>query len=137
MILEDDFVPFNFNDTIFKVSKFLNEVQNWHLIQLASHPDSKTHNINIDNVQKVIESQGALAYGVSKDFINVLLNLYYESSNELSKEEKYKEPCLYCIDVNWKKLQKESNWFTFYPSLGKEFPKFSDVQNRFLSHYII
>jgi hypothetical protein len=49
----------------------------------------------------------------------------------------YKEPCPYCIDVYWKKLQKESNRFDFYSSLYKEFPKYSDVQNIFLAHNVI
>jgi hypothetical protein len=112
----------------------LNEVQDWDLIMLSCHLKNY-QDCDIENVKKGIDCQGALAYGVSINFIDKLLDVYYESSNELSKEQTYKEPCPYCIDVNWKQLQQNNNWYLFLPILGREYPKFSDVQNRFLSHF--
>lgn len=135
LIFEDDFVPYDYNDLNNKLTKFLNEVQDWDLVQLSSSSTNDIKYVGVDNVYKVLDSQGANAYGVSINFIDKLLKVFYESSNELSKEETYKEPCPYCIDVNWKKLQKDSNWYIFNPILGQENAKFSDVQKRFLEHF--
>lgn len=137
VIFEDDFVPFDFNDMNYKVSKFLEDVDDWDLVQFSSSTTNDIKFVGIDNVYKVLESQSTIAYAIKNKFFDKLLEVYNESSIELSKVENYIEPCPFCIDINWKKLQKESNWYIFNPILGKEYPKYSDVQNREVKHFII
>jgi glycosyl transferase family 25 len=137
LILEDDFVPFDYNDTKYKISKFLDEVKDWDLIMLSSSRIMQVNDSQYDNVQKVIDCQGTIAYAITSDFIDTLLETFKKSSDLLSTIENYAEPCPYCIDVFWKHLQPNSNWYIFNPILGKEFPKYSDVQKRFLDHFEI
>jgi GR25 family glycosyltransferase involved in LPS biosynthesis len=135
LIFEDDFQPFDYIDTNNKITKFLNEVQDWDLVQLSSNDDCDKKNIGIDNVYKVLNCQSTIAYAIQRHFIDKLLEVFIESANQLSKIENYIEPCPYCIDVNWKKIQKENNWYTFYPILGREYPKYSDVQHKYIDHF--
>jgi glycosyl transferase family 25 len=135
LILEDDFVPFDYQDTITKVDKFLNDVNDWDLIMLSSSKISSVDDTKYDNVKKAIDCQGTIAYAIQKHFIDKLLEVFIESANKLSEVENYIEPCPYCIDVYFKKLQKNSEWYVFNPILGREYPKWSDVQGRFLNHF--
>jgi glycosyl transferase family 25 len=136
LILEDDFVPFDYNDTKYKISKFLDEVKDWDLLMLSCH--LKNYDVcNVENVVKSINSQSTIAYAIQVHFIDKLLKVFKHSANMLSSIPTYQEPCEFCIDVNWKELQKESKWYTFLPLLGQEYPKYSDVQKRFLDHFEI
>ena len=134
LILEDDFVPFDYEETKFKINKFFNEVDDWDLLMLSCHL-KEVQDCEINNVKKVIHCQSTIAYAIQKHFIDKLLEVFNESANMLLQIPQYCEPCQHCIDVNWLKLQKESNWYTFYPILGREYPKYSDVQNKFLDHF--
>jgi glycosyl transferase family 25 len=134
IILEDDFELFNPEDAKNKITKFLSDVKDWDLIMLSCHLID-IENCEIDNVSKVLDCQSTIAYAIKNHFIDKLLKVFYESSEVLSKVKQYEYPCPYCIDVNWKKLQKNSKWYTFYPFLGREYPKYSYVQNKFLDHF--
>jgi glycosyl transferase family 25 len=135
LILEDDFQPYDYEDTKFKVNKFLNEVDDWDLLMLSSNVKNY-QDCGIENVKKAIDCQSTIAYAVNNHFIDKLLEVFNESANMLSQISKYQEPCEYCVDVYWKNLQNESKkWYVFVPLLGQEYPKWSDVQDRFLSHF--
>lgn len=134
IILEDDFIPFDYRETVDKVNKFMNDVEDWDLVMLSCHL-KKVEECNIDNVAKVINCQSTIAYAINYHFIDKILNIFKQSAEILSETEQYQDPCPFCIDVNWKKLQRQSKWYTFYPILGKEYPKYSDVQNKFLNHF--
>ena len=135
LILEDDFQPFDYEETKLKVTKFLNEVQDWDILMLCSNLDSFDI-CDIANVVKINNSQFTTAYAINGHFIDKLLEVFKESANMLSQIPKYEEPCLYCIDVNWNKIQKDNKWYAFRPILGREYSKFSDVQNRFIKHWV-
>lgn len=135
LILEDDFVPFDYQETNEKIKKFLDEVQDWDLVMLSSSYMNKTLPTDFCNISKVLDCQGTIAYAISSKYIDTLLEIFKQSAEYLSQVEVYCEPCEYCIDMFWKQLQPNSNWYIFNPILGKEYPKFSDVQNRFVSHF--
>jgi len=138
LIFEDDFEPFDYHETITKVDKFLNEVEDWDLLMLSCHLNNFQEDCDIENVKKAIDCQSTIAYAISSHFIDKLLEVFYESANNLSQIPKYEEPCPYCIDVYWKKLQNQTpKWYVFIPLLGREYPKWSDVQGRFLDHFEI
>lgn len=134
MILEDDFIPFSYEEMVSKISKFMREVEEWDVLLLSSNV-KKHENCGIENVSKVVKCHSTIAYCVSGHYIDKLLSVFRESANELSNIENYAEPCVHCIDVKWGKLQLEDNWFVFNPILGREYPKYSDVQKRYLDHY--
>lgn len=136
LIFEDYFKPFNYGETKYKVSKFLNDVQDWDLLLLSSISPNYEE-CDIDNVKKSIDSQCCIAYAVNENCIDNLLQVFKESAKELSviKEYNLDEPCPYCIDVNWKKIQKEKKVYAFVPILGREYSKFSEIQKRFLNHF--
>jgi glycosyl transferase family 25 len=134
LVLEDDFVPFDYEETIQKVDKFMTEVEDWDLVMLTCHL-KQVEECAIENVARAINCQSTIAYAINSHFIDTILKVFTQSANMLSEIEHYQYPCPFCIDVNWKKLQAVSKWYAFYPILGKEYPKYSDVQNKFLSHF--
>jgi len=133
VILEDDFKLFNPIDAKEKLTKFFKEVDDWDIINLSCHLKAK-EDCEIQNVSKVLDCQSTIAYAVNSRFIDKLLNNFNESASFLS-EINYEDDCQYFIDINWKKLQKENKWYTFYPMLGREYPKYSDVQKKYIDHF--
>ena len=41
---------------------------------------------------------------------------------------------LYAIDMYWKKLQPQSNWFIFYPKIGFQYDSYSDIENHIVNY---
>jgi mannosyltransferase OCH1-like enzyme len=133
VVLEDDFQLFNATNAREKMTKFFKEFDDWDLINLSCHLIAK-EDCEIQNVSKILDCQSTIAYAVNNRFIDKLLNNFNESASFLSKIN-YEDGCQYFIDINWKKLQKENKWYTFYPILGREYPKYSDVQHKYIDHY--
>ena len=133
VIFEDDFQLFNPTDAKEKIAKFFKEVDDWDVITFTCILIAK-EDCEIQNVSKILDCQGTLAYAVNSRFIDKLLNNFKESAKFLS-EINYEDDCQFLIDVNWKKLQKENKWYTFYPILGREYPKYSDVQHKYIDHF--
>ena len=36
---------------------------------------------------------------------------------------------LYCLDMNWKKIQPNNNWYILYPPVGIQYSNYSDINN--------
>jgi GR25 family glycosyltransferase involved in LPS biosynthesis len=75
-------------------------------------------------LKKVLKAYTTSGYIVSKKFAPVLLNNFKEGAVLL---EKSYHNASYAVDQYWHKLQPQSNWFIFNPTLGKQIESMSDT----------
>jgi GR25 family glycosyltransferase involved in LPS biosynthesis len=136
IILEDDFV--------FRMDKeyceflltavFANEIE-FDCILLAGNILNSEETI-WPFLRKVTDAQTTSGYLITKEFTEKLLQNLEESSfllhqHFLEHREKNHELCL---DIYWKKLQPNSNWFVFHPKLGMQRDGYSDIENKVTSY---
>jgi len=116
IIFEDDFTFTQDIETVNdKFNSFFNSkyLDNFHLVMLAG--STKTE-VTLENfLTKVYHSQTTSGYLISKDFAPALLENFRETD---------------MLDVNWLKLQPESNWYSFKPRLGLQMESYSDITHK-------
>lgn len=81
----------------------------------------------LDFLHKVIDSQTTSGYIVNCNYIDKLRSNYIDGMNSMIKIGRRHENC---IDIHWKRLQKNDNWFIFNPKLGYQMDGYSDIERR-------
>ena len=127
-IIEDDIV---FSDKkIFMES--LNNLKNnfkgdWDVIILGGNNCPPFEYIN-NNLIKVNNCQTTTGYIVNKKYYSKLINNFKESVSKLMKNPNNKKE--YAVDIYWKRLQKEDNWYLLTPLTIHQLDDYSDIENR-------
>lgn len=127
-IIEDDIV---FSDKkIFMES--LNNLKNnfkgdWDVIILGGNNCPPFEYIN-NNLIKVNNCQTTTGYIVNKKYYSKLINNFKESVSKLMKNPNNKKE--YALDIYWKRLQKEDNWYLLTPLTIHQLDDYSDIENR-------
>lgn len=81
-------------------------------------------------LHRVLDAQTTSAYLITREFAPKLIQNISESTKLLEdwwiqhKERKHE----YCLDIYWKKLQPESQWFVLHPKLGIQRESYSDIE---------
>jgi glycosyl transferase family 25 len=135
LVAEDDFQILNIEKTNKVIDYIVKNIPNWDVIMLAHNTiefDNTNHNVSDTQIIKILNSQTASGYVVNKNYIEKLLNNYQNSYNKYKKDNIWKGE--YCNDQCWKTLQKEDNWFSTLPRLGKQRKSFSDIQNSVVNY---
>ena len=127
IIFEDDFSFRNNVNEENNAQLAICLLQNWDIILLA-HSCLQWQNTNNDNIKKVISAQTTSGYCLQKRFVPILKKVFQES--EKSIETMCMVDYWNAIDIHWKTIQPEHNWFTTIPSLGYQYANFSDVENK-------
>jgi hypothetical protein len=83
------------------------------------------------NVKKVIYSQTASSYILTKAYIPILLQNVKEGVEDM---EKYGNRHKNCIDIHWTLLQPCANWYAIYPAIGHQYGNYSDIEKRVISY---
>jgi GR25 family glycosyltransferase involved in LPS biosynthesis len=87
-------------------------------------------------LHKVLDAQTTSAYLITREFAPKLIACLQESTVLLQnwwiehKEKKHE----YCLDIYWKKLQPQNNWFIFHPKIGMQRESYSDIENRITNY---
>jgi hypothetical protein len=126
LILEDDFT-FKSNDSasiVKDINFLLNNSPNID-VGLLSHNLLQSYNTLNGMIKKVLYSQTASSYIIKKSYIHILLNNMKEAMMDMEKNGRRHENCL---DIHWAKLQPIHNWYTTFPSLGLQYPNYSDIE---------
>lgn len=130
IIFEDDFVFTKDLNTINLIlNKFYKDFgKNWDIVQLTTVNNIHTDliNINKDYIKKVNHAPTSSAYIIQNHFYNDLINDLNKAIKKMENEmktwklNKKKVQTPNALDQHWKELQRNSNWYVFYPYLGKQ-----------------
>lgn len=124
LVLEDDFTVFN-PDRFWESFQSLSSVQiEWDVIQL-SYGSEILFDCEYPFLKKIYTAQTSVAYFLNKKYANTLLENFKESL--LNQEKSYIDEHEWCLDQNWKKIQKIHNWYAFTPKLGYQAASYSDI----------
>lgn len=87
-------------------------------------------------LHKVFDGQTASAYLITRSFAVKLIQAFGEATKLLeewyiSHNERKHE---YCIDIYWKQLQPQSNWFILNPKLGVQRESYSDNEEKITNY---
>jgi glycosyl transferase family 25 len=136
IIFEDDFEflfdKYYINNQINYI--FENNIE-FDIIMLSGNENSVIPTI-YNNLNKVIDVQTASSYMINKKFAKILINNFINGSILLSESYKANKPNpnLYAIDMYWKLLQPNNNWFIFNPKLGKQRKSYSSIENKIVDY---
>lgn len=132
VVFEDDFVFTEEKDVVFKkIHEFLKKFDGkWDVIQLTT-VFKKFTDTDVETIKKVKSATTSSAYIINSNFYDKLLNILKESVSkmeeqmlEFNKKNNYilkkKKQTGYALDQYWSKLQKNSDWYIFFPYLGKQ-----------------
>lgn len=133
IILEDDFVFTQDKELVNKrISDFLKNFKGkWDVIQLTTVFKKIDDIKNVEDIKKVKSATTSSAYIIKAHFYDKLINTLNESVKNMEEEMtefnkknnnilKKKNETRYALDQYWNPLQKKSEWYLFYPYLGKQ-----------------
>jgi GR25 family glycosyltransferase involved in LPS biosynthesis len=138
LILEDDF---EFTQSQYFINELLDNVFNifncqtntFDVLMLASNTIQEINSPEILYVTKILNSQTASGYVVSRKFAPILLDNYRKSISLLEPHCINGKPDIhicskYCIDMYFKILQPNYNWYCLKPKIGKQMISYSDIE---------
>jgi GR25 family glycosyltransferase involved in LPS biosynthesis len=138
IIFEDDFTfTLDVNFAQFILNKIFEEKVAFDIVMLAGnsiHEEITNHAF----LRKVIDAQTTSGYLITRDFAPKLLNVLSESAYLLhdwyvkTGEKKHE----YCLDIYWKKLQPENNWYICFPKLGVQRESYSDIEMKMTNYKV-
>lgn len=126
LIIEDDLIIIDKLNFLNNINKIFSNNVIFDVIQISGNVLLQ-QSCKYEFLSKVIDTQTTSGYIVNCNYIDKLINNYIESLNSMILNGKRHENCL---DINWKKLQPNDNWFIFKPKLGFQMDGYSDIEKR-------
>ena len=135
LIFEDDFEFIDHINFKNKINYIFDQDIDYDIISLASNIQ-KLADCKYKNLKRLIEGQTASGYLINIKFVNTYLNNIINSTNNLiNYANKGILAChIFAIDIHHKILQLDSNWYVFYPVLGKQRESFSDIEKKIMNY---
>ena len=81
-------------------------------------------------LMRILDGQTTGAYIVQSHYYDILLQNFEQSTNTMLKCGKRINSS--CIDIAWKRLQKQGNWLAI--QMGAQRPGYSDIEKRMVNH---
>jgi glycosyl transferase, family 25 len=137
MIMEDDYEPVDEEYFWPTIQNVFTDKINFDLI-MCSYNLLEFEEAPATYLKKVLFSYTSSGYILTKDFAQTLCDVLKEGLAKcIDEEEKTGQKShIYCLDVYWMPLMRVSEWFCFYPRLGKQYPSFSDIDGQFANHNV-
>jgi glycosyl transferase family 25 len=133
LILEDDFIfTQSTNNINCLINKFFCDNVVWDIIMFSSNL-IKFNKYN-DYLNNVIEGKTTSGYAVNNTFFKVLLLKFKQCFNKLNVPVYNKNLKHFCIDMGWRELQLNSNWYIFNPKIGKQKDGYSDILHKYKNY---
>lgn len=128
-ICEDDIVLLNDRYILFVVNEIISKAK-WDVIGVVgvSIGELPTNNKFIN---KTYNYQTLTGYIINGSYMNKLLNNFETGLNYLMND--YTKP-KYAIDIYWKLLQKEDNFYTLKKKYACQLPGSSNIEDRFVDY---
>jgi GR25 family glycosyltransferase involved in LPS biosynthesis len=131
IIFEDDFT-FRSDNKEENNTQLANCFQeSWDII-LLGYNALESQDIDNTNVKKVISAQTSSGYCVHKKFVHILKNNFKESEHSIESIGQVIH--WNALDIYWKNIQPQHNWFTTIPSLGYQYSNYSDIEKKIVDY---
>ncbi len=131
LICEDDFKIIDYSYTLSKLKQIFESKLEWDIILLSQNL-IEYNNTEYENIIKIKDAQTTSGYIIKKKYVDTLLSLFKRSLNNYKNTNLW--TCNNCVDIIWKELQKNDNWYGFLPSIGFQFESYSDIENRITNY---
>lgn len=134
LIFEDDFTFRNQDPAINAqaLATLFNEFPVLDCACLAYNPIRVSYEeTRIASIKKVLSTQTASGYCITRVFAPILLENLRESFVALSR---FGDPDTNMNDQYWKRLQPQNNWYLFVPALGYQYTNFSNIENKAVNY---
>ena len=129
IILEDDF---EFTESKEKINElltlFFKNIKSYDVLMLSSNTFEETN--VYPGLNKILNSQTTSGYCLHKNFAQKLLDNFIEGLAFLTKTKDR----IYSLDIYWKKLQPNNNWYCLQPRIGKQISGYSDIDNKYRNY---
>ena len=138
LVLEDDFdLVRPFSELVDSFNRLASERIDWDALLLVG--TSVIAGARQEpGIARVIESQCTAGYLVNRRYAPALLACFAESIPLLESlrglQPRHLAVSRLAIDVAWKRLQRRDRWHIFTPSMGRQRPSFSDIEQRVVNY---
>ena len=138
-IFEDDF-SFTANKiNIFETIKEISHFTNWDVLLLSGAHVTKYNDGPTVNTRKLIEAQTTCAYIINKNYVHILAQKFLESVSHLKEFENLNDfhnwiVSRAAIDVSWKPLMRNDNWYICFPLMGYQSSGYSDIEKKVVDY---
>ncbi len=127
LVLEDDFTfHSNNSDEICKsIHNLITYDREYDMCVLSYNHNCVEYKAkHKSGIVRILQSQTSSSYIIRSNYIPTLLANFKESTELLQR----KHIPDYCIDIYWKRLQRNDKWYSTKPALGFQCEGFSDVE---------
>jgi GR25 family glycosyltransferase involved in LPS biosynthesis len=132
LILEDDFQIKDPTTFIASLKSPILKKDFWDVLLLASNM-AVGFKTELPNIYRVMNSQTASAYLVTRDYAPTLIKTFYESANLMSKNflqiENNEAKHFFALDMLWKQNQIHNKFMAFIPQIIYQRESYSDIEN--------
>ena len=138
MVLEDDFdLVRPFGELVESFNGLATERVDWDALLLVG-TSVVAGATQKPGVARAIESQCTAGYLVHRRYVPTLLACFAESIPQLERlralQPRHFAVSRLAIDIAWKQLQRRDRWYIFAPSMGRQRPSFSDIEQRVVNY---
>lgn len=133
LIVEDDFTFHDIDKAKPLLAKFWNLNIDWDILILSGNivKSSKTF---FNFFSKILNCQTTGGYVVNSLYLPTLIDNFTTGIENLSLYNSAKST--YCIDIYWKILQPNDNWYVLSPLIGYQKEGYSDIEKTNVSYDI-
>jgi glycosyl transferase family 25 len=137
MVLEDDF---DFLRPAIELTRILQHIKSagmpWDVLLLTGNDVVPFEQPRaVPGLLRVFEAQSGAGYIVNRSYIPTLLGCFIETVHQMERFRGFDARKLVtsrlAIDVAWKRLQRQGNWYIFNPTFGHQRAGHSDIEGMF------
>lgn len=138
LILEDDFdLTRSWSEFIEIFNKVVEQRLDWDVLLLMGTAVLAVPEPHL-NIARIIEAQSAAAYLVQRRYVPQLLGCFADCVPHLEKMRSINlrdfVTSRHAIDQAWKFLQRRDHWYILSPSLGRQRPSYSDIEQKHVDY---
>jgi glycosyl transferase family 25 len=132
LVLEDDFTWMPYTEISECIADIGSIKKSWDVIQISWNPCARLIGDGpISCVRRAVDVRTTSGYFVRGKFVQDLLENFKEAAINMYKNGHSPDSC---CDMNWQKLQHDTDWYVAYPPLGYQMDGWSDVEGREVSY---
>jgi hypothetical protein len=133
-ICEDDITflyPYTLLDSL---NKFEQSNLKWDVIIIGGNNVPPYKNVSEFCIQ-VFNCQTTTGYIVASHYYDTLIKNFRESAKNLIRNPSDKK--LYALDIYWKQLQQQDNWYMIVPTSVVQYNDYSDIEGKVVDYQVL